>query len=58
MNILVIGGVGFIGCWVVKLFLEDGYRVIVLDNLFNGSIENIKEFEGNEFKFLEGDIKD
>lgn len=58
MNILVTGGAGFIGRWVVKLLLEDGHRVIALDNLSNGSIENIKEFEGNEFKFLEGDIKD
>lgn len=59
MNILVTGGAGFIGRWVVKRLLEDGHRVIALDNLSNGNIENIQEFKKVEnFKFIMGDIKD
>ncbi|MBE6044715.1 MAG: SDR family NAD(P)-dependent oxidoreductase [Clostridium thermopalmarium] len=59
MNILVTGGAGFIGRWVVKNLLESGHRVVVLDNLSNGSLNNIEEFKGdNNFKFIEGDIKD
>lgn len=58
MNILVTGGAGFIGRWVVKNLLESGHRVVVLDNLSNGSLNNIEEFKGNNnFKFIEGDIK-
>ena len=57
--ILVTGGAGFIGRWVVKKLLNDGYEVCVLDNLSNGRIENIKEFEDNpNFKFTKGDIRD
>ncbi|WP_010237144.1 dTDP-glucose 4,6-dehydratase [Clostridium arbusti] len=57
MNILVTGGAGFIGRWVVKRLLEDGHRIVVLDNLSNGSLENIDEFKDENFKFIKGDIK-
>jgi len=59
MNILVTGGAGFIGRWVLKKLLEDNHSVVSFDNLSNGRIENIQEFEGNKnFKFVKGDIKD
>ena len=59
MNILVTGGAGFIGHWVVKRLLEDGHRVVALDNLSNSRVENIQEFnEEKNFKFIIGDIKD
>lgn len=58
MNILVTGGAGFIGRWVIKSLLEDNHQVIALDNLSNGSLNNIKEFiDNSNFKFIEGDIK-
>lgn len=56
MNILVTGGAGFIGRWVVKRLLEDGHAVTALDNLSNGSLENIEEFKNKNFRFIEGDI--
>jgi nucleoside-diphosphate-sugar epimerase len=59
MNMLVTGGAGFIGRWVIKQLLKDDHKVIVLDNLSNGSLENIEEFSNNtNFKFIKGDIKD
>lgn len=60
MNVLVTGGAGFIGRWVVKQLIDDGHNVWVLDDLSNGSEENIQEFKGNGcfLQFTEGDIKD
>ena len=58
-NILVTGGAGFIGRWLVKELLDDGNNVVILDNLSNGDILNIEEFRENKnLKFIKGDIQD
>lgn len=41
MNILVTGGAGFIGSHVVDKLIENGYGVIVVDNLSSGKVENL-----------------
>lgn len=48
MTILVTGGAGFIGRWVVKNLLEKKENVVVIDNLINGKMENLKEFKGDK----------
>ncbi|MFU0784421.1 MAG: SDR family NAD(P)-dependent oxidoreductase [Thermoanaerobacterium thermosaccharolyticum] len=59
MNMLVTGGAGFIGRWVVKKLLKEGHSVTALDNLSNGRLENIEEFkDDHNFKFVDGDIRD
>lgn len=60
MKVLVTGGAGFIGRWVVNQLLLDNHEVWVLDNLSNGQAQNLAEFMGQEnFKaFIQGDIQD
>ncbi|WP_418791012.1 dTDP-glucose 4,6-dehydratase [Phosphitispora sp. TUW77] len=60
MKVLVTGGAGFIGRWVVKRLLEEGHDVWVLDNLANGKLENIAELTSrkNLKEFIYADIKD
>lgn len=48
MNILVTGGTGFIGRWVVGRLLRDGQKVWVVDNLANSSLDNLNEYQDNE----------
>lgn len=58
-NILVTGGAGFIGSHLVDGLLALGHRVIVLDNLRNGTLENLSDANKNSnFKFIQGDILD
>jgi len=40
-DVLVTGGAGFIGSYLVELLLEDGANVIVADNLSRGRMENL-----------------
>ena len=58
MKVLVTGGAGFIGRWVVKSLI-DGHDVVVFDNLSNGNEKNIEDFHGRtNFKFVKADILD
>ncbi|TDA65482.1 MAG: SDR family NAD(P)-dependent oxidoreductase [Clostridia bacterium] len=59
MHILVTGGAGFIGRWVVARLLTEGHEVLAFDNLSSGSLANIREWENEPgFSFRQGDIKD
>jgi len=56
VTILVTGGAGFIGRWVVERLLKT-HNVVALDNLSNSSEKNIGEFAGKRnFRFLKADI--
>ncbi len=46
-RVLVTGGAGFIGSHLVKRLLEDGHRVIVLDNFSTGRMENLDHIKNN-----------
>ena len=43
MNVLVTGGVGFIGTNLIKRLLDDGHKVVSLDNYQTGKEENEQE---------------
>jgi len=54
MNILIIGGAGYIGSHVTREFLDKGYNCVVYDNLSSGLRENLF----SEATFIHGDIHD
>lgn len=61
MNILVTGGAGYIGSHTCIELLENGYGVVVIDNLCNSDEEAVKRVEkiaGKKLKFYKGDICD
>ena len=49
---MVTGGAGFIGSHIVDAYINDGYQVIVIDNLSTGKRENLN----SKAKFYECDI--
>jgi len=60
VKVLVTGGAGFIGRWVVKRLLAEGAEVWVLDDLSNGDKGNLSEFTGIEsyHGLVLGDVAD
>jgi UDP-glucose 4-epimerase len=54
MNILIIGGAGYIGSHTAREFLDNGHKVTVFDNLSSGTRENLFKDE----EFIYGDILD
>lgn len=61
MKILVTGGAGYIGSHTVLLLLENGYDVVVVDNLCNSSVESLNrvmDITGKKVDFYECDICD
>ena len=56
-TILVTGGAGFIGSHLCEKLINQGNRVICLDNYFTGSKKNIKHFLKNkDFELIRGDV--
>ncbi len=61
MNILVTGGTGYIGSHTVVELINEGYNVIIIDNLSNSKrevIDYIEEITKVRPKFYEGDCCD
>lgn len=59
MKVLVTGGAGFIGSYLVDRLIRDGYGIRLVDNLSSGRIENIKHhLNANSVELIIGDLKD
>jgi dTDP-glucose 4,6-dehydratase len=53
---LVTGGAGFLGSHLCDHLLARGHRVICVDNLETGSLENIRHIRDDDFRFAMLDI--
>ena len=60
-NVMLTGGLGFIGSHTCVELIEKGYSVFILDNLSNSSksvLDTLKVITGREIPFCEGDVCD
>ncbi len=61
MSVLVTGGAGYIGSHTCVELLNNGYDVIVMDNLYNSNekaIERIEKITGKKVTFYKADMLD
>ncbi|MCD7819311.1 MAG: UDP-glucose 4-epimerase GalE, partial [Lachnospiraceae bacterium] len=61
MAVLVTGGAGYIGSHTCVELLNNGYDVVVMDNLYNSNekaIERVEQITGKKITFYEADMLD
>jgi UDP-glucose 4-epimerase len=55
---LVTGGAGFIGSHLVETLRERGDKLVIIDDLSTGRLENIVRLLGDGVEFIEGSVTD
>jgi len=59
LNVLITGGAGFIGSNLCDRLVQKGHRVVCVDNLLTGHINNIRPLLNHpRFEFVEHDIQE
>jgi dTDP-glucose 4,6-dehydratase len=53
---VVTGGAGFLGSHLCDHLVSKGYRVICIDNLDTGSLQNVEHLREDEFLFINQDV--
>jgi dTDP-glucose 4,6-dehydratase len=53
---VVTGGAGFLGSHLCDYLLEEGFRVVCVDNLDTGSLQNIEHIRDEAFVFVNHDL--
>ena len=58
-NCLITGGAGFIGSHLTEKLLNQGHRVIVVDDLSTGQASNLSAVMGHErLEYIQGTVED
>jgi len=61
MNILLTGGMGYIGSHTAVVLTEAGHNAVLYDNLYNSKVtvlDRLENINGKRLAFIEGDIRD
>lgn len=61
MNILLTGGVGYIGSHTSVVLAQAGHQIVLFDNLCNSlkeTVERLEKIIGRPVTFIEGDVRD
>jgi dTDP-glucose 4,6-dehydratase len=53
---IVTGGAGFLGSHLCDFLLKQGHRVVCVDNLDTGSLQNIEHIRDGNFEFVQHDL--
>jgi dTDP-glucose 4,6-dehydratase len=53
---VVTGGAGFLGSHLCDYLIEQGFRVVCIDNLDTGSLQNIEHLRDENFEFVNHDV--
>src|SRR5437762_2577016 len=53
---VVTGGAGFLGSHLCDYLIEQGFRVVCIDNLDTGSLQNVEHLRGENFEFVNHDV--
>ena len=56
MKVFITGGAGFIGSHLGRALLDRGHRVLMLDDLSTGSMQNVEDLvdrEGGRYEIID-----